>query len=192
MTRSYLAQVVTQYVDQETGEIISGKDAIKSERIHEVRYGENVLLREATIAALRPEVRAFALFVLEFRNQRRGITPGMDTLVKWYAQLHGKQACHVRRLVPKLHDGGIMAGEALVSRLFQIKDKSARASAHVGEDAAARVKFMLMLSQAKLKTASLNPVDDPEYQAVSPHRAGAIRGLKAWRALELKPFLEAA
>lgn len=180
MTDTYLAPVVTQYVDQETGEIISARDAIKSERVHEVRYGEAVLRREATVAALRPEVRAFALFVLEFRNQRRGITPGMDTLVEWYARLHGKRPDNVRRLVPKLHAGGIMAGESLVCPLFQFKGRSTRAAAYAGEDAAARVKFMAMLGRAKRKTASLNPVDDPEYQAISPQHVGALRGLEAW------------
>lgn len=74
---AYLAPVVTEYLDTETGEILKADD-LRRENRHDFyqpfHASERVLQREAVLNSLRPEVRKFALFVLKFRNHRRGIT----------------------------------------------------------------------------------------------------------------------
>lgn len=183
---SYLALKVTEYVDTETGEIFPAKNLLKSKRLREIHAGEFALTRSMLLAALRPEVRPFAEYVLKFRNARCGITPGINTLATWYAELHGKRASNVRRLIPALYKGGILAGESLASPLFQY-GRGARGSHHVSEEARAQVvrhethteyRKTLIFGPKRLKR--WQPEDDPDYVAVSPWRAGSLRGLAAW------------
>ncbi len=139
----YQAPKVTEYLDQSTGEIIQASDLRDDPRVPlQIHFGEIQLLRQALIASLRREVRAFALFVLLFRNNRRGLTPEIDTLVEWYANLHGKRPSNVRRYVVALEKVGFLAGSSLLSRLFQRTGRQATARDHLGEDAAAsRIYF---------------------------------------------------
>ncbi|NUU04584.1 hypothetical protein [Herbaspirillum robiniae] len=139
----YEAVVITEYVDMETGEILP-TSAVKSHKDFwpEIHMGERCAQRGTIISSLRKEVRDFALFVLRFANQRRGITPGIDTLARWYAKLHNFQAQHVRRYIPRLKKAGILAGESLLAPLFQISGKGLAAKAHLAEDAAASLKFL--------------------------------------------------
>lgn len=146
--------VITNYVDMETGEII---DAVALKNAPEcwptIYFSERVLQRGFILASLRKEVREFALFILAFRNQRRGVTPGVDGLVKWYAELTGKQACHVRRYLQPLEDTGILVGSSLLGPLFQIAGSSTTASAHLGEDFRASAEFMLMLFKKQIEAS---------------------------------------
>jgi hypothetical protein len=106
-----------------------------------LHFGERLLQREFILQGLRAEVRDFAKFVLRFRNQRRGITPGIDTLVKWYAEISDKQAGHVRRYVPKLMEAGVLAGTSLVGPLFQFTGRNATTRDHMREEAVACQAF---------------------------------------------------
>ncbi|REF02461.1 hypothetical protein [Cupriavidus plantarum] len=125
----------TEYIDLRTGEIISAKDA-------DIGPGVNVSAklksREAVLSKLRPEVRSFALFVLDFRNARRGITPGINTLCHWYAKVTGKRSDNVARYVPKLREADILAGENVLGKLWQFSSKR---RAELSEDAAAFAKL---------------------------------------------------
>ena len=147
----YKAPCITEYVDMETGEIIAAaalKDnpkVLPTDVWPTVRSSERMLQREFILGSLREEVREFAEFVLQFRNQRRGVTPGVDQLVKWYAILTDKQACHVRRYVKPLEEAGVIAGSAVLGPLFQIAGKGTTASAHLSEDFHASLNFMLAL-----------------------------------------------
>jgi hypothetical protein len=114
----------------------------------EIRLGESVLLRETALASLRPEVRRFAEFVLKFRNRRRGITPGIDTLVQWYGQYTGARADNVRRYVPRLFDAGVLVGESVVGPLFQYAGKGLAAASHTGEDERAKLIFANLMLEA--------------------------------------------
>lgn len=183
---SYLALKVTEYVDTETGEIFPAKDLLKSKRIREIHAGEFSLMRSTLLAALRPEVRPFAEYVLKFRNARCGITPGINTLATWYAELHGKRASNVRRLIPALYKGGILAGESLASPLFQY-GRGTRGSRLVPEDARAQIvrhgvhqKRRAALAHGPQRLKRWEPEDDPLYMAISPWRAGSLRGLTVW------------
>jgi hypothetical protein len=138
----YLAPVVVEWLDIGTGEILSDADACKDGRFqYPLRVSERCHQREYVLASLRPEVRAFALFLLRFRNRRRGITPGVETLVKWYAQYTNKRPENVRRNVPRLLDVKILEGDSLVGKLWQITDASAT---HIAEDAEAGQRFAAM------------------------------------------------
>lgn len=127
----YKAPRIAEYVDMESGEIIAA-DALKDhpeftgnlELPPEFHFSEAVLQRAFILDSLRKEVRGFASFVLAFRNQRRGVTPGVDTLVRWYAQIAGKQASHVQRYVKRLEVAGILAGSSLLAPLFQVAGMS--------------------------------------------------------------------
>jgi len=119
---------IREYADMTTGEIIPAEELTIPTLDLRTKQAE----REAALNSLRPEVRAFAYFVLKFANKRRGITPGIDTLVRWYADLHARQAQHVRRHLPKLTEVGLLAGESLLGPLFQQTGGSARA--HLSEE----------------------------------------------------------
>lgn len=147
----YKAPTVTEYIDQSTGEIIQASDLKSDPRISpHIHFGEIILLRQALINSLRREVREFALFVLRFRNNRRGITPEISTLVEWYARLHNKKPSNVRRYVAVLEKAGFLAGSSLLSRLFQRTGKRTVARDHLGEEAEARRIYFALRFQASL------------------------------------------
>jgi hypothetical protein len=138
----YKAPLVIQYLDTETGEILAADEAKTRPGFWpELHFSERFLQREEILRNLRVEVRHFARFVLKFRNLRRGITPGIDKLVKWYAELHKKKPHHVRRYVGKLKEAGVLAGEALLAPLFQRPGLKIRAAGHIAEDAIAALQF---------------------------------------------------
>jgi hypothetical protein len=142
----YKAPCITEYLDMESGEIIAAAALKDNPDVWPtVRSSERMLQREFILGSLREEVRKFAVFILQFRNQRRGVTPGIDQLVKWYATLTGTEAFHVRRYVKPLEDARIIAGSSVLGPLFQIAGRSVGASKHLGEDAEAARKFMLAL-----------------------------------------------
>lgn len=145
----YKAPCITEYLDVETGEIIHASILRNDPRVpSQIHLGEILLLRQALLDSLRREVRQFALFVLCFRNNRRGITPGIETLVEWYARLHGKRPSNVRRYVAVLEDKGLLAGSSLLSRLFQRTGNRALANEHLGEDVEARRKYFALRFRA--------------------------------------------
>ncbi|MGY6160476.1 hypothetical protein [Paraburkholderia strydomiana] len=138
----YLAPVVVEWLDVGTGEVLCDEDARKDSRYqHPLRVSERCRQREYVLASLRPEIRALALFVLRFRNRRRGISPGVQTLVKWYAQYTNKRPENVRRNVQRLLDAKILEGDSLVGKLWQITDAT---STHVQEDSEAEMRFAAM------------------------------------------------
>lgn len=127
-TKAGKVRSVREYVNIETGEIIPAEQL----RIPALDLREKLPARSAALGALRHEVRKFAEFILQFANKRRGITPGIDTLCQWYAELHGRQAGHIRRYIKPLTEAGILAGESLLGTLFQ--RTGGRARDHLGEE----------------------------------------------------------
>lgn len=154
-TTRYKAPCIAEYVDVQTGEIIAAAALKDNPEVWPTfHHSERVLQREFILGSLHKEVREFAVFVLQFKNQRRGVTPGIEQLVKWYATLSGKQACHVRRYVKPLEEAGVIAGSSVLGPLFQIAGRNVGASKHLGEDAEAARKFMLALMK---KNAASRP-----------------------------------
>lgn len=145
---------VQEYLDWSTGEVIpvAGTDRSNSNRPATER-------RRKVLKSLRPELRSFAVFVLKFRNKRRGLTPGVDTLCKWYSQVHSKQPQHVRRYLQRLKDVGILAGENVLGKDWQMWDSQARNTDHLGEDVTAWVTFWSGYIRPKLAREALdNPM----------------------------------
>ncbi|CAB3853026.1 hypothetical protein LMG3482_03032 [Achromobacter deleyi] len=124
-TRAGKVRAVVSYINFGTGEV---RDASSFPRPVDQRDAR--AKRETVLQGLRPEVRKFAQFLLAFRNQRRGITPGEATLCKWYARCSGKQVGHVRRYLPALRRCGILLSENLVGKLWQ---QARRRNSHAGE-----------------------------------------------------------
>ena len=148
----YQALSVGEYIDTNTGEIIQAADLRNDPRVPpQIHVGEIMAQRQALMNSLRKEVREFAYFVLQFRNNRRGITPAIDVLVEWYAQLHSKRVSNVRRYIKALEGAGLLAGSSLLSPLFQRTGKNRTAKDHLGEDFAALAKFMVMRPKIRSK-----------------------------------------
>lgn len=146
----YLAPSITEYLDRSTGEIIQASELRNDARVpDQIHVGEIILLRQALLDSLRKEVKEFALFVLHFRNNRRGITPEIETLIEWYARLHGKRPSNVRRYVAVLEKAGFLAGCSLLSRLFQLTGKRATTWDHLGEDVIARQIYFSLCFKAR-------------------------------------------
>lgn len=146
----YTLPIITEYVDMTTGEILTAKDIRNQpEAWPEVRLSENTLRRQAVLNSLRKESRSLALFILAFRNNRRGITPGVDKLVEWYARLHGQRPSNVRRSIRSLEEAGILAGASLLCPLFQFSGKRMRSIEHLGEDSLASIKYLLKCQERR-------------------------------------------
>ena len=143
LRESYVAPEVKEYVDTHTGEILLVKDVPKGKLPPTNRYGEMCLQRRAVLHGLRPEVRAFAYFVLQFRDQRGGMTPGMDKLVRWYAELEGKRVPDVRRYVARLEETGVCEGDCMGPRFMWFERKPLY-SHYLGAAPLAEAKFYFM------------------------------------------------
>jgi hypothetical protein len=124
---------IIEYLNRETGEIIPAKQ-VHAAQGRPIDLSLRVLQREHLLNSLREEVREFAFYVLSFRNRRRGITPGIERLVKWYAEATHRRTDNVRRYVPKLEQAGILASEFLLCPLFQLSGKNTQARDHLSED----------------------------------------------------------
>jgi hypothetical protein len=152
MRSRYQHNEIVEYVDVLTGEIVSAAAMRKrTETLPPIHFSERCLQRKTILDGLRPEPREFATFVLEFRNQRRGITPGISKLCAWYAAMTGKQASHVRRYIPKLFDAGVLEGESLVGAPFQFSGKQTSSADHKHEDVVAELRYQLNLQPRRAR-----------------------------------------
>lgn len=183
---SYQAPVITEYVDTHTGEILEAKALRDNKELWPAfDFSERCLQRECILNNLRPEVREFALFVLRFKNQRRGVTPGFGQLVKWYAELTGKRADNVRRFIKPLEEAGIVAGDSLLGPLFQIAGKSVAAWEHLCEDSNAYSRLMLILLRQRGMDSGTERDGEPGWlqfvaQVETTYSAGLHPGLPAY------------
>lgn len=132
---------VIEYVNVFTGEIISAEQAKELGIKPGIDVSILAMQREYVLNLLRQEVREFALFLLKFRNNRRGITPDANEICKMYAEIHGLRASHVRRNIPKLKAAGILESIYMLTPLFQKAGKSMTARQHLSEDFKAQVIY---------------------------------------------------
>lgn len=138
---------VSEYIDIQTGEIIQAEIVHKECNIKELDYGVLVMQRQYLLSKLRKEVREFALFVLKFRNKRRGITPTIRVLCKWYAELNDMLPKNVYKYIGRLQEGGILSKDNpdVMAPLFQISGSNTTAKAHLSEMSNANSLFITML-----------------------------------------------
>ena len=142
--RAIEVRKVAEYVDTYSGEIFTAKEA-KALGLQEIDYGLLALRREAILGGLRKEVREFAMFVLKFRNKRRGVTPNAQELCRMYAELYNKRSDNVRRLLDTLKKKGILESDELLSPEFQISGVNTTAKDHLAE------MFIAEITYEKLK-----------------------------------------
>jgi len=147
-TKAGKVRSVHEYVDLKTGEIIPANEL----DIRPLDLATILPARFKALNSLRPEVRRFASFVLRFANRRRGITPDIGTLCRWYADLNNKRSNDVRRYIPALKRAGILAGDTLLGRLFQ--RTTATSTEVMSEEVDASTKYMLM----RMHTQDTNPI----------------------------------
>lgn len=132
--------IVKEYVDVSTGEILSARRVLQM-GIKPYNYALIKQQQVLVLGLLRKEVLKFANFLLIFRNKRRGISPDLDTICKWYAEAHGMRKADVRRYITPLKECGVLASDTLMGPLFQIAGKNTTAADHLSEDLDASVKY---------------------------------------------------
>lgn len=141
-TRARKFKCVAEYVDVETGEVVSGDSMPPA-----LHIGEKVETRAAILKSLRPEARDFAAFVVGFANKRRGITPAIGELCHWYADLAGKRPDNVRRLIKPLIAAKVLANDNLLGLAFQRTGGTLRD--HLSEAESASARYTLLRSTGR-------------------------------------------
>lgn len=135
--RSYEAPEL-EVVDLDTGEMF---------RLVGTHVGERFHQREFVFSQMRAPVRHFAMFVLQFRNYRRGMSPGLDDLVHWYAELYDLRADNVRRYVATLKSIGFLETETLMGPLFQLSKSDMHPGEYLSEEFGSWARYTLMLGK---------------------------------------------
>ena len=116
----YHAPKVEEYIDLRTGEILSAAQYEQLSIFKGSVYKAEIARQcETAILSLHPRVRLFAYFVLQFRDGRRGVTPDLRTLAKWYADWKGKIVSDIRRYIPLLEKANICAKDSTLFPIFQ-------------------------------------------------------------------------
>lgn len=130
---------VTEFIDTRTGEIIDAKTAQKM-GVRSIRPDARIR-REAKMDSLRTEPRAFAEFILKFRDGRCKFLVGLSELVSLYARMTGKAAEHVRRYLPRLAKSGILEDDHTLNEDFMIHNPTAGKAAAKGDAFRASCRF---------------------------------------------------
>lgn len=148
VTRKFNSIVAKEYVDFSTGEIISAISARKL-GISELNARFIKLQQELVLNNLNKPLREFAKFVLLFRNLRRGITPDIETLCKWYAEYKGLNPKNTKHYIEDIKNSGILASDTLLMPLFQLAGKHTKGSDHLSEDFNAAEVFRNLLKHTE-------------------------------------------
>ncbi|MDP9646151.1 hypothetical protein [Paraburkholderia caledonica] len=173
MTSRYQCLEATSYVNLRTGEVIPAEQGEQHSLTIIGAVSRKAMAREQVLLAMRPEARAFARFCLEFRNKRRGVTPGFDKLCHLYAALHEKRPQDVRRYLPALEKAGIRAGESVLGVDWQIGGSKVSAAEHLKEDRQAEATYARMCRERSMPITAMAhrliievgglPAVDPEW-----------------------------
>ncbi|WP_442770591.1 hypothetical protein [Zoogloea ramigera] len=134
---------VTEFMDTRTGEIIDAKTAQKM-GVRSIRPDASVR-RKAKMNSLRKEPRAFAEFILKFRDRRCKFLVGLSELVSLYARMTGKATEHVRRYLPSLAKAGILEDDHALNEDFMIHNPAAGKTAAKGDAFRASCIFSALL-----------------------------------------------
>lgn len=139
VTRIRRKPTVTEFVDMRTGEIIDARAAQKM-GVRSIRPDARIR-REAKMDSLRTEPRAFAEFILKFRDGRCKFLVGLSELVSLYARMTEKAAEHVRRYLPRLAKSGILEDDHTLNEDFMIHNPTAGKAAAKGDAFRALCRF---------------------------------------------------
>ena len=139
-TFRFVRYKVKEYVNLKTGEIISFTFA-KQIGVTEFDYEPLTQEKNEILDSFRKEVKDFALFVLVFRNKRRGLSPNIEQVVEYYSKYSGMRKNNIKaRLLPSIMQK-ILYSDTLMMPPFQINDRKATAKEHLQEDFIAENKF---------------------------------------------------
>ena len=131
---------VTEYIDLSTGEIIQKENTAS----REIRP-DAMLERQRRLDSLREEVRAFAVFVLHFRNEACGFLVPMDTIKSWYSKYSGKRTDNINRYIQKLIEAGILENEIQLTKVFMLNNPNRSKKDALGDVFRAESKFSILM-----------------------------------------------
>lgn len=149
---------VVEYVDMETGEIVSSKDAHTKYGVTEIRSGLRKV-REKKMLSLTKSQRDFANFILKFRNKSCGFLVPFDKICKWYSIYSNTRLDSVKRQVKSLIDAGILedsVGIIIPHKDFMINSPSRSKAEARGESFKAGCIFDMLMVRKHV------PVECPE------------------------------
>lgn len=115
---------VTEVVDLSTGEILSLKE-VKKQGVG-VIYPDIMQIRQYKLDKLRKEVRAFAEFILKFRDRGCGFLVEFSTLLEWYSYYTKKDVFNIKRYIDPLIKAGVLdysEGQTFLHKDFMISSK---------------------------------------------------------------------
>lgn len=145
---------VVEYVDMDTGEIISSKDAHSRYGIKEVRSNLRAI-REKKMLSLTESQRSFAEFIIKFRNKSCGFLVPFEKICKWYSIYSGVRLDSIKRQVKSLIDARIIedsGGVVIPHKDFMVNNPSRSKAEARGESFKAGVIFDTMLARKHTHT----------------------------------------
>jgi len=134
---------VTEVVDLSTGEILSLKEA-KKQGVS-VIYPDIMQIRQYKLDKLRKEVRAFAEFILKFRDRGCGFLIEFSTLLEWYSHY-----TNIRRYIDPLIEAGVLdysEGQTFLHKDFMISSRKVTKKEAVSGPFKASCIFSKLLAQ---------------------------------------------
>jgi len=150
----FVRHKVLEYVNLKTGEIIPFNFA-KQIGITEFDYEPLTQERNEILDSLRKEVKEFALFVLLFRNKRRGISPNIEQVIEYYSKFSGMRKNNIKsRLLPLILNK-VLFSSTLMMPPFQINDKNITAREHLQEDFIAESRFFELMRRKAFEVEDL-------------------------------------
>ena len=113
---------VVEYVDMDTGEIISSKEARIKYGVTSV-YPDASVRRQDKINNLKSSLKDFANFILKFRNKSCGFLVPFDRIIDYYSKYSGIRLGNVKRKIKPLIVAGVLdesEGVVMLHRDFMI------------------------------------------------------------------------
>jgi len=150
----FVRHKVIEYVNLKTGEIIPFSFA-KQMGVSEFDYEPLTQERNEILDSLRKEVKEFAMFVLMFRNKRRGLSPNIEQVMDYYSKFSGMRKNNIKsRLLPAIMNT-VLFSSTLMMPPFQINDKKSTAREHLQEDFIAEHRFFELMRRKAFEVEDL-------------------------------------
>jgi hypothetical protein len=121
----------TEFLNMRTGEILDA-NTVQKMGVRAIRP-EARARREAKLNSLRKEPRAFADFILKFRDSHCKFLINLDEVVQMYSRLYGQTPEHVRRYFSSLTKAGILEADRTLHEDFMIHNPAAGKAAAKGD-----------------------------------------------------------
>ena len=145
--RSRTGRIIPEeYFDITTGEIIMKGDS----RIDfGVKSGKSMEERTRRLDSLRPEVRKFANFLLQFRNKSNGLMVPVKEIARMYSLYSSIRSNNVNRYIKSLIKAGILQDEFTLDKLFMVYNSRASKAETKGDVERAGIIFNCLMLGVK-------------------------------------------